>query len=132
MARTSFTGVLPFVVLLEISRKDCFMTTCTLQLCHRDLKPGNILVQWRDQDGSHDEDIDWNTVSIQSLRFKVTGFGHSRFIRPEDTLTAVGTLFYWGPEVLSGRYDHSADVYSIGVICFELTFGRLPGPQDRK
>lgn len=84
---------------------------------HCDLKPGNILVDAGGQP-------------------KVLDFGVSRTIDPEVRSTLqtlpgrpVGTLAYASPEQLHGELDTGApqcDVYSLGVILYELLVGALP------
>jgi eukaryotic-like serine/threonine-protein kinase len=82
---------------------------------HRDLKPANVIVQPK-RDGEY--------------LVKLTDFGVAN-IADEPRLTAtsglVGTPGYMAPEYqLSGRFDARSDLYSLGVLLFEATTGRLP------
>jgi tetratricopeptide (TPR) repeat protein len=85
---------------------------------HRDLKPSNIIV---DQDGNP----------------KILDFGLARIVDPDATLTAtatrtgriMGTLAYMSPEQARGNsdaIDPRSDVYSLGMILYELLADRLP------
>lgn len=84
---------------------------------HRDMKPGNVLL---DNNG----------------HVKVVDFGLARLARPLDPTTlsitkhghAVGTPQYIAPEQARGRgnEDHRADIYSIGVMLYEMLTGELP------
>ncbi len=79
-------------------------------LVHRDVKPENVLI---DRDG----------------RVRVADFGLARaaHARPGSPGSALGTVAYMAPEVINGKtVDASADVYSVGVLAFEMLTGRQP------
>jgi WD40 repeat protein len=83
---------------------------------HRDLKPSNILV---DSEG-HSKVIDFGVACAtdQELRLTVQGTG----------MGLLGTPLYMSPEQLAepGRIDARADIYSLGVVLYELLCERLP------
>ena len=80
-------------------------------IVHRDVKPQNIMVL---PDGT----------------IKVTDFGIARFSRSEQrTITdkAIGSVHYISPEQARGeRTDEKADIYSVGVMLYEMLTGQLP------
>ena len=80
-------------------------------IVHRDIKPQNIMLL---QDGT----------------IKVMDFGIARFARTEpQTMTdkAIGSVHYISPEQARGeRIDEKTDIYSVGVMLFEMLTGQLP------
>lgn len=80
-------------------------------IVHRDIKPQNIML-------------------LDNGLIKVTDFGIARFSRGETrTLTekAIGSVHYISPEQAKGQLtDEKADIYSIGVVLYEMLTGKLP------
>lgn len=80
-------------------------------IVHRDVKPQNIMVL---ADGT----------------IKVTDFGIARFARSDQrTITdkAIGSVHYISPEQARGeKTDEKADIYSVGVMMYEMLTGKLP------
>ena len=84
-------------------------------IVHRDIKPQNVMLL---SDGS----------------IKITDFGIARFARNDSkTLTdkAIGSVHYISPEQASGMdTDERSDIYSLGVMLFEMLTGKLPFEAD--
>ena len=84
-------------------------------IVHRDIKPQNIMLL---QDGT----------------IKVTDFGIARFAHSETrTMTdkAIGSVHYIAPEQARGGYtDEKTDIYSVGVMLYEMLTGQLPFEAD--
>lgn len=80
-------------------------------IVHRDIKPQNILL-------------------LENGSIKVTDFGIARFSRGETrtmTEAAIGSVHYISPEQARGETtDDKADIYSVGVVLYEMITGRLP------
>ncbi|GAA1408842.1 Stk1 family PASTA domain-containing Ser/Thr kinase [Oerskovia paurometabola] len=80
-------------------------------LVHRDVKPENVLLD-------------------ESGRVKVADFGLARAVSEgasTATSTILGTVAYLGPELITaGRCDARTDVYSVGVLAYEMLTGRHP------
>jgi serine/threonine-protein kinase len=98
------TVILPLLDALEYSHDN--------GVIHRDIKPSNILIG-------------------ENQRIKVTDFGIARI--ESSALTqyglVVGTPFYMSPEQCMGEdTDTRTDIYSAGVIAYELLTGRRPFP----
>jgi serine/threonine protein kinase len=78
-------------------------------LIHRDIKPANILVR-------------------PDLDIKITDFGSAQFEGRDSTqLTGVGSPAYMSPEqILEQPLTQQTDIYSLGVVAYQLLTGRLP------
>jgi len=92
-------------------------------IIHRDIKPSNILVQWQDQE---------NKVAVP----KIIDFGIAKATSPGLASGATATRFdqflgtpaYMSPEQAqgSGDVDTRSDIYSLGVLLYELLSGCTP------
>ncbi len=94
-------------------------------IIHRDLKPDNVFLA---------------TVEGGRERAKVVDFGIARLTQteagPQSTLTQTGAIFgtphYMSPEQAQGlRVGTRSDIYSLGVVLFEMLAGRRPFEADR-
>ncbi len=84
---------------------------------HRDIKPQNIMLL-----------NDYKTI-------KVADFGIARFNNMSDTKTmsdgAIGSVHYISPEQAKGELvDNRTDIYSVGVVLYEMITGQLPFRSD--
>lgn len=79
---------------------------------HRDLKPENVLI-------------------TESGLIKITDFGLARFIKSGSlAASTAGTPIYMAPEVWTGKFTEKSDIWSIGVIFYELLVGVPPFLDD--
>jgi serine/threonine-protein kinase len=107
---------------IAIALADALSAAHRKHIIHRDLKPGNVMMA---DDG----------------RVKVLDFGLARVVdpdpvRPEDEVTnlgltqagiIVGTVPYMSPEQIEAKpLDHRTDLFSFGVILYELATGERP------
>lgn len=87
----------------------------THQVIHRDVKPDNIHI-------------------LPDGQIKLTDFGIAR-LTEEASLTGEGQVFgtpsYMSPEQIEGRFiDHRSDIFSLGVVLYEMLAGRKPFTGD--
>ena len=79
-------------------------------IVHRDIKPHNVMV-------------------LKNGSVKVTDFGIARVMSQVNTLTkeALGSVHYISPEqAKGGRVDNRSDIYSLGVVMYEMMSGKPP------
>nr|MBQ4319452.1 serine/threonine protein kinase [Clostridia bacterium] len=110
-------GALPLKEILNISEQilNALEHAHSKGIIHRDIKPQNIML-------------------LKNGRIKVTDFGIAKLPNAETvTMTdkAIGTVFYISPEQASGKaIDPRSDLYSLGVVMYEMATGMLPFTAD--
>ena len=102
---------------VSITRQICegLAEAHNLGVVHRDLKPGNIMID-------------------RSGNARIMDFGIARFLETRGLTKAgvlIGTPEYTSPEQVEGKKaDQRADIYSLGVTLYEMVTGRLPFEGD--
>jgi tetratricopeptide (TPR) repeat protein/tRNA A-37 threonylcarbamoyl transferase component Bud32 len=111
------TGTLGIGTVLSVGKQVCegLSEAHSLGVVHRDLKPSNIMI---DKAGN----------------VKIMDFGIARSIRDKGITGAgvmVGTPEYMSPEQAEAKeVDHRSDIYSLGIILYEMATGRVPFEGD--
>ena len=77
------------------------------QILHRDLRPANVLIS-------------------ESGACKVADFGTSRLLERSHATTVIGSPPYMAPEAFQGRAVLASDIYSVGVMLYQMLTGVLP------
>jgi serine/threonine protein kinase/Tfp pilus assembly protein PilF len=117
------SGGLPVhkVVAIGIALADALATAHERSVVHRDLKPANVMVTRSGQ--------------VKVLDFGLAKFTHSPQSSADQTRSGLathdgvvmGTLPYMSPEQVRGQdVDHRTDLFSLGVMLYEMTAGRRP------
>ncbi|MCP9266240.1 Kinase domain protein [Dirofilaria immitis] len=89
-------------------------------IVHRDIKPQNILIIYREE----------NLIEIA----KISDFGISRILNEEEQESmsnVAGTLYYMAPEVGANilrthEYGHKVDIWSLGCVFYQCIMGKVP------
>ncbi|WP_431902917.1 protein kinase domain-containing protein [Nonomuraea sp. bgisy101] len=108
------SGTLPQAAAAELMAQvaDALAAAHALDIVHRDVKPGNVL------------------IDAATGQARLTDFGVARIVHGPgltQTTSVIGTPTYLAPEVADGSAPtHAVDVYAVGLILYELVAGRPP------
>lgn len=112
-----FKGKLSYTTAINIALQIAKALDCAHRnnIIHRDIKPQNILV-------------------TESGEIKVTDFGIAKSVDSQtitNTTSVIGSAHYLSPEQARGTYiDFRTDIYSLGVVLYEMVTGVLPFQGD--
>lgn len=113
----NYSGKLSYNTAIKIALQIAKALDCAHRnnIIHRDIKPQNILV-------------------TESGEVKVTDFGIAKSTDSQtitNTTSIIGSAHYLSPEQAKGTYiDFRSDIYSFGIVLYEMVTGRLPFEGD--
>ncbi len=120
-------GPMPAPRAADITKQICEALAAAhhLGIVHRDLKPDNVMI------ARHHDGRDWVKVVDFGIAKTVQGSGEGGGSQTVTTAgVSLGTPEYMSPEQLAGeRLDSRTDLYSLGLVLFNMLTGDLPYPR---
>ncbi len=128
LAEVIADGPLPSLRALKIARQilKALGAAHAAGIVHRDLKPENVMLVKRSDEPDFVKVLDFGIAKI--------GFDEKEDL-PGGALTRMGSIFgtpqYMAPEQAAGQaVDHRADLYTLGILLYEMLSGRVPFTAD--
>jgi serine/threonine protein kinase len=125
-------GPQPLARAVSVARQVCSALAAAhaLGITHRDIKPDNILLGRGPDGAEHVKVLDFGIAKVREASEGGGGEGYT----PTRTGMIVGTPQYISPEQAMGKrgdeVDGRADLYSLGVVLYEMVTGKLPFHSD--
>ncbi len=129
-ARQGGAGALPLALRVDLAAQvaEALAAIHSMEVLHKDLKPGNVLIQLDDPANPRIILTDFGSGRALDPA-RMDAFGITRPDSDPTQLETSGTQFYRAPELVSGSMPTvQADIFALGILLFQLAAGDLRRP----